>query len=393
MYLTGPNGVVPGILETRPIKTLEWNGMDWRDIEEVFVPCYQYNTATGDTYSPGQFFHPYAFANMPSLRKCTVDVLRQSDSDWSRSGRTSGGYYWYVDCVYFAPTTYTSIANIVGMFWNCRKLEEFDYGYGRGGFLRFGYPGSAITENQSNIRLANMFYGTKLKNLRLRIFVAASPASTGATGDRQPVMANWLAGVKNEEPAVLQIEYVKQSDGYGADSRPVNNLNQGTFTGQYGTTPYYRPRVQEFVWPMLSESQQATISAFTLASNQTICSTNGARQFYEDLKRVVVPNWAPNTTFGGANFINPSLELKEIVLSAGNSVLKTTATFWADRTFDPTSSISSVTFPSTPTTVSVYLPDADYAAYLQDAQWSQLSAKGYELKRMSEWENTPLSAL
>ena len=44
MYITGPNAVVPGMQETRPIKTLEWNGMDWRDIEEVFVPCYLYNT-------------------------------------------------------------------------------------------------------------------------------------------------------------------------------------------------------------------------------------------------------------------------------------------------------------------------------------------------------------
>lgn len=106
-----------------------------------------------------------------------------------------------------------------------------------------------------------------------------------------------------------------------------------------------------------------------------------------------MPNWAPDTTFGGNNFVNPSLELKEIVLSAGNSVLNTTATFWADRTFDPTSSISSATFPSTPTTVSVYLPDADYAAYLQNAQWSQLSAKGYELRRMSEWQNKPVDEL
>ena len=186
---------------------------------------------------------------------------------------------------------------------------------------------------------------------------------------------------------------MKQSDGYGADSKPVSYLNQGTFTGIYSTTPYYRPRVQELVWPTLSESQQATISAYTSAPNQSICTNNATRQFYEDLKRIVVPNWAPNTTFGGANFIHPSLELMEIVLSAGNSILNTTATFWADRTFDPTSSISSATFPSTPTTVSVYLPDADYAAYLQDAQWSKLSAKGYELRRMSEWTNAPLSAL
>ena len=48
-----------------------------------------------------------------------------------------------------------------------------------------------------------MFYGTKLKNLRLRIFVAAQPAATGESGDRQPTMSNWLAGVRNEEPAVF----------------------------------------------------------------------------------------------------------------------------------------------------------------------------------------------
>lgn len=63
------------------------------------------------------------------------------------------------------------------MFWNCKKFEEFDYGYDRGGFLRFGIPSSV---DASDIRLTNMFYGTKLKDLRLRIYVQAPPAANGA---------------------------------------------------------------------------------------------------------------------------------------------------------------------------------------------------------------------
>lgn len=390
LYITGPNVIVPETTPTRTIKTLEWNGMDWRDIEEVFVPCVQYNTTTGETYVFGQMLYVYAFANMPSLRKCTVDVLRESDSSWNGRGRTGGGGAWDSDCVYFSSANYSTFANIAGTFWNCKKFEEFDYGYDRGGFLRFGIPSQP---NQANISLANMFYGTKLKDLRLRIYVQAAPAATGAPGTQQPNMTNWLAGVRNEEPTTLRLEYVKQSDGYGADSKPVNYLNTGAFTGSYGNTPLYRPRVQELVWPTLSESQMATISAYTTVGNRTICSVGATRQFYDNLKRVVVPNWAPNTNVGSASFLNPSLELKEIVLSAGNTVLNTTATYWANRVFNPLTDISSSTFPSTPSTVSVYVPDADYTAYLQDAQWSQLSARGYELHRMSEWTNAPLSSL
>lgn len=332
----------------------------------------------------------YAFANMPSLRKCTVDVLRESDPLWRERGRTGGGLGWESDCVYFTSANYSTLANIAGTFWNCKKFEEFDYGYDRGGFLRFGMSSQP---NQADIRLANMFYGTKLKDLRLRIYVQAPPAATGAPGTQQPNMTNWLAGVRNEEPTTLRLEYVKQSDGYGADSKTVNYLNQGTFTGVYSSVPYYRPRVQELVYPTLSESQMATISAYTVTSNRTVCGVNATRQFYDNLKRVVVPNWAPGTSVGERAFLSPSLELKEIVLSAGNTVLNTIATFWANRTFNPLTDISSASFPSTPTTVSVYVPDADYAAYAQDAQWSQLPAKGYELRRMSEWTNAPLSSL
>lgn len=143
MYISGPNAVVPGTTTVRTIKTLEWNGMDWRDIEEVFVPSVEYNTVTGDNYVFGQFFYPYAFANMPSLRKCTVDVLRESDPSWETMGRTSGGRNWTYDCVYFTSANYSTMANIVGMFWNCKKFEEFDYGYDRGGFIRFGIPSQA----------------------------------------------------------------------------------------------------------------------------------------------------------------------------------------------------------------------------------------------------------
>ena len=128
-------------------------------------------------------------------------------------------------------------------------------------------------------------------------------------------------------------------------------------------------------------------------SNRTVCGLAATRQFYDNIKRIVVPNWAPNTLVGGRNFTNPSLELKEIVLSAGNSILGTTASYWADRTFDPITDLSSYNFPSTPTTVSVYLPDADYDTYLQDAQWSQLPARGYELHKMSEWQNKPVDEL
>lgn len=127
--------------------------------------------------------------------------------------------------------------------------------------------------------------------------------------------------------------------------------------------------------------------------NRTICGLGATRQFYDNIKRVVVPNWAPNTNVGGREFLNPSLDLKEIVLSAGNTVLNTTAGYWVNRTFNPLTDISSSTFPSTPSTVSVYLPDADYNTYLQDAQWSQLPARGYELHKMSEWTNAPLSSL
>ena len=186
---------------------------------------------------------------------------------------------------------------------------------------------------------------------------------------------------------------MKKSDGYGEDSKPINNLNQGKITVTYSPTPCYRPRVDELVWPTLSESQQAYISAYTAIGNRTICSLPATRQFYEDIKRIVVPNWAPNTSIGSNNFLNPSLELKEIVLSAGNSILGTTATYWTDRTLDPLTDLSSVTFPTTPTTVSVYLPDADYNTYLQDAQWSKLPARGYELHKMSEWQNKPVDEL
>lgn len=141
LYITGPNVVVPGTTTTRTIKTLEWNGMDWRDIEEVFIPCAQYNVTTGETYVLGQVLYTYAFACMPSLRKCTVDVLRESDSFWRERGRTSGGAAWFSDCVYFGSSNYSTFANIAGTFWNCPKFEEFDYGYDRGGFLRFGIPG------------------------------------------------------------------------------------------------------------------------------------------------------------------------------------------------------------------------------------------------------------
>lgn len=179
LYISGPNAVVPGTTTVRTIKTLEWNGMDWRDIEEVFVPSVEYNNVTGDNYVFGQFFYPYAFANMPSLRKCTVDVLRESDSGWETMGRTSGGHNWTYDCVYFTSERWSgfTLANIVGMFWNCKKFEEFDYGYDRGGFIRFGIPSQV---DQSDIRLTNMFYGTKLKDLRLRIYVQAPPAANGA---------------------------------------------------------------------------------------------------------------------------------------------------------------------------------------------------------------------
>ena len=194
-----------------------------------------------------------------------------------------------------------------------------------------------------------------------------------------------FVGVRNEKPTTLQLEYVKKSDGYGEDSKPINNLNQGTITISYGTTPNYRPKVEELVWPTLSESQQAYISAYTANANRTICSMPATRQFYDGLKRIVVPNWAPNTQIGTTNFLNPSLDLKEIVLSAGTSILDTTISYWVDRTFDPRTDLSSYSFPSTPTTVSVYLPDADYNTYLQDAQWSQLPARGYELHKMSEW--------
>lgn len=170
---------------------------------------------------------------------------------------------------------------------------------------------------------------------------------------------------------------MKKSDGYGEDSKPVSIMNQGQITVPYSITPSYRPKVEEFVWPILSESQQAYISAYTTNANRTICSLPATRQFYEDLKRIVVPNWAPNTHIGSTNFINPSLDLKEIVLSAGNSILDTTASYWVDRTFDPLTDLSSNGFPSTPTTVSVYLPDADYDTYLQDAEWSKLPSRGY----------------
>ena len=69
------------------------------------------------------------------------------------------------------------MANIVGTFWNCKKFEEFDYGYDRGGFIRFGIPSQV---DQSKIIMANMFYGTKLKDLRLRIYVQAPPEPNGA---------------------------------------------------------------------------------------------------------------------------------------------------------------------------------------------------------------------
>ena len=202
-----------------------------------------------------------------------------------------------------------------------------------------------------------------------------------------------FVGVRNKEPTTLKLEYVKKSDGYGEDSKPISNLNQGTITISYGTTPNYRPKVEELIWPTLSESQQAYISAYTIIGNRTICGAGPTRQFYEDIKRIVVPNWAPNTRIGSTNFINPSLELKEIVLSAGNSILETTASYWVDRTFDPLTDLSSYTFPSTPTTVSVYLPDADYNTYLQDDEWSKLPARGYELHKMSEWQNKPVDEL
>lgn len=149
-----------------------------------------------------------------------------------------------------------------------------------------------------------------------------------------------LVGVRNEEPTTFKLEYVKKSDGYGEDSKPINNLNLGTFTSSYGTTPYYRPKVEELVWPALSESQQATISAYTSATNRNI-GAPPVRQFYDNLKRIIIPNWAPNTAIGGTNFLNPSLELKEIVLSAGNSIMATGAPYWIDRTFDPLTDLSS----------------------------------------------------
>lgn len=186
---------------------------------------------------------------------------------------------------------------------------------------------------------------------------------------------------------------MKKSDGYGEDSKPISNLDQGTITISYGRTPYYRPKVEELVWPTLSESQQTYISAYTTSSNRTICANGAILQFYDNLKRIVVPNWAPNTSIGGRSFLDPSLDLKEIVLSAGTSILDTTATYWADRTFDPITDLSSYSFPSTPTTVSVYLPDADYNTYLQDAEWSKLPARGYELHKMSEWQNKPVDEL
>ena len=186
---------------------------------------------------------------------------------------------------------------------------------------------------------------------------------------------------------------MKKSDGYGEDSKPISNLNQGTIIVTYTPTPCYRPRVDELVWPTLSESQQAYISAYTTIANRTICSNQATRQFYEDIKRIVVPNWAPNTAIGSNNFLNPSLYLKEIVLSAGNSILGTTATYWTDRTFDPLTDLSSTAFPTTPTTVSVYLPDVDYGTYLQDAQWSKIPSRGYELHKMSEWQNKPVDEL
>lgn len=146
------------------------------------------------------------------------------------------------------------------------------------------------------------------------------------------------------------------------------------------------------VYPALSEAQQDTISAFTTAANRQVITVNATRNFYRDLKRIIVPNWSPNTTVGATNTFNPSDLLREVVLSAGSTVPATLSAYWQNRVISA-NTLSTSGFPTTPSIVSVYVPDALYNEFLADTNWSQISARGYELKNMSEWQNAPLSAL
>lgn len=82
---------------------------------------------------------------------------------------------------------------IAGAFWNCPNFEELDYGFDRGGFINF----------DTSINLVNCFYNTKLKDLRLRVYITGNPLASGAVGTTQPLLTNMLNGVKNESPTTF----------------------------------------------------------------------------------------------------------------------------------------------------------------------------------------------
>ena len=124
----------------------------------------------------GVYLEIGAFANMPSLRKVKFDCMKPSDSLWGIYGRKSGANNWLFDSVYVTNTyTYSKFNGQLLLFYNSPKLEEVDFCYDEGGVFQLQKTGTAVTK-----RMTNCFWGTKLKELKMRLYVQEKAAATGA---------------------------------------------------------------------------------------------------------------------------------------------------------------------------------------------------------------------
>ena len=141
-----------------------------------------------------------------------------------------------------------------------------------------------------------------------------------------------MNGIRNYDGTFkLVLDYARKSDGYSEDSKPLP-IGSLTIVSTTAATPRYRPKIAEIRYPYMSEGQLAQTSAWTIATNRTIATTNAMRAAAsEGLTSLVIPNWTSNAFIGERNFLNPSETLREVVLLSGSTVPSTTASYWQSR--------------------------------------------------------------
>lgn len=180
------------------------------------------------------------------------------------------------------------------------------------------------------MRFVNFFYGTKLKELKLRLYCNSGTSDGSFT---KFFFTEYLNGIRNYDGTFkLVLDYVKKSDGYKAESNPLPIGNLAPVSTTSSSTPRYRPKIAEIQYPYMSEFQLAVTRSWTTAANRNCATTTAMRAAAsEGLTTLVIPNWASNAVIGGNSFLNPSETLREVVLLSGSTVPSTTATFWASR--------------------------------------------------------------